>query len=136
MKFQNIFACFAISAIAGTVFTTSAFAAASDAKPLSYSEVKKILGQGGGNVKKTKAMLTGRNISIKVQGGADTVTVNDRDRVFFACKNLKSFKPGATLFATVVDYSETGGDSDPLILLDSCNLERAQPSALSPAGRR
>ena len=134
MKFPNA----SFWALLGT--TTSIFlgvstlAVAADTKPLTYSDVTKILGQGAGNVKKTKALLIGRNISIKVQVGADTVTVNDEDRVFFSCKNLKSFKAGETVFAKVVDYSETGGDSDPLILLDSCNLAKAQSGALSPPG--
>lgn len=130
MKIHEIFVRIAIGATAGAFLGNSAFASPSDAQPLSYDDVIKIIGQGRGNVKKTKALLTGLNISIKVQAGAHTVFLNDKDQVFFTCKNLKSFKAGETVSAKVVDYSETSGDNDPLIWLESCNSTQAQTNGL------
>lgn len=110
----------AFLAILVAASTISAFATPPSPQQLTYKDVTNIIAKSKGNVATAKRLLTGKTVKVKLDGGVDVFWVKAEDETFFVCEKGSSFK-GGTVVATVVNYDETGGDSNPRIWLDKCS---------------
>ena len=85
---------------------------------LSYSGMNKLV--DGNNDDVTRKRLIGRKVQLTLKAaGPQSLTVNPKDGIFFACKQRSPSFKGGTITATITDFELTP-EVDVLVTLDRC----------------
>lgn len=123
MKTKQIFLSFgllAFSALATSVYAQSA--SVKTDKPLNYSHVIKLIGQGGGDDAKILASLKGKPVSLTlVSAGPHSLIVKRGDGIVFSCDTrAPGFKKGKV--NSTITNIETTHEGDISLSLGRCGV--------------